>query len=92
MKFKMSENSLFALLLRSPWWISFVLVACVALISKALLPSEYFIYGALGGFPIFVVGCIAAWATAAGCGPRGSRKRVCPIPLATPKPRDRRRP
>lgn len=57
----MSENSLFALLLRSPWWISFVLVACVALISKALLPSEYFIYGALGGFPIFVVGCIAAW-------------------------------
>ena len=57
----MSENSLFAVLLRSPWWISFVLVACVALISKALLPSEYFIYGALGGFPIFVVGCIAAW-------------------------------
>ena len=33
----MSENSLFALLLRSPWWISFVLVACVALISKALV-------------------------------------------------------
>lgn len=57
----MSENSLFALLLRSPWWISFVLVACVALVSKALLPAEYFIYGALGGFPIFVVGCIAAW-------------------------------
>ena len=61
MKFKMAPNSLFAILLRSPWWISFVLVACVALISKALLPSEYFIYGALGGFPIFVVGCIAAW-------------------------------
>jgi restriction system protein len=60
-EFKMSENSLFACSLRSPWWISFVLVACVALISKALLPSEYFIYGALGGFPIFVVGCIAAW-------------------------------
>ena len=29
--------------------------------SPTLLPSEYFIYGALGGFPIFVVGCIAAW-------------------------------
>lgn len=60
-KFKMSENSLFAVLLRSPWWISFVLVAVIALISRALLPREYFVFGALGGFPIFVVGCIAAW-------------------------------
>ena len=38
-----------------------MLVACVAAHLRALLPSEYFIYGALGGFPIFVVGCIAAW-------------------------------
>jgi restriction system protein len=60
-KFKMSENSLFALLLRSPWWISFVLVAAVALASRALLPAEYVVFGALGAFPIFVVGCIAAW-------------------------------
>jgi restriction system protein len=57
----MSENSLFAVLLRSPWWISFVLVACIVLASKALLPKEYFAVGALGSFPLFVVGCMAAW-------------------------------
>ena len=61
MKFKIPENSLFALLLRSPWWISFVLVAGIALVSRALLPAEYFVLGALSSFPIFVVGCMAAW-------------------------------
>ena len=61
MKFKMAEKSLFAILLRSPWWLSFALVALFGLASKALLPSQYFIYGALGGFPFLVIGCIAAW-------------------------------
>ena len=41
MKLKMSENSLFAILLRSPWWISMVLVAVFALASGALLPAPY---------------------------------------------------
>ena len=57
----MSENSLFAVLLRSPWWISFVVVGLITLAAGALLPKEYFVVGALAGFPIFVVGCIAAW-------------------------------
>ena len=57
----MSENSLFAMLLRSPWWISFVVVGVIALAAGALLPKEYFVVGALAGLPIFVVGCIAAW-------------------------------
>lgn len=57
----MSPNSLFAILLRSPWWVSFVLVGVITLVAGAFLPAEYFIFGALGGFPIFVVGCIAAW-------------------------------
>ena len=61
MKFKMSENSLFAVLLRSPWWISFVVVGLITLAAGALLPKEYFVVGALAGFPIFVVGCMAAW-------------------------------
>lgn len=60
-KFKMAEKSLFALLLRSPWWISFAVVGLVVLAAGALLPKEYFVVGALAGFPIFVVGCIAAW-------------------------------
>ena len=57
----MSENSLFAVLLRSPWWISFVVVGLITLAAGALLPKEYFVVGALAGFPIFVVGCMAAW-------------------------------
>ena len=61
MKFKMSEKSLFAVLLRSPWWISFVLVAVVALAAGALLPEKYAGVGMLGGFPFFVIGCMAFW-------------------------------
>jgi restriction system protein len=61
MRFKMAEKSLFAILLRSPWWISFTLVAAFALASKALLPEPYVAYGVMGGFPFFVIGCISAW-------------------------------
>lgn len=57
----MAEKSLFAMLLRSPWWISFVVVGLIVLAAGAFLPKEYFAAGALAGFPIFVVGCIAAW-------------------------------
>ena len=61
MKFKMAEKSLFAMLLRSPWWISFALAGGFALASKALLPAQYVVFGALGGFPFVVIGVIAAW-------------------------------
>lgn len=57
----MSEKSLFAVLLRSPWWVSFLLVAVIALAAGALLPKEYAGVGMLGGFPFFVIGCMAAW-------------------------------
>ena len=57
----MAEKSLFAVLLRSPWWISFGVVGVIVLIAGALLPKDFFVVGALAGFPIFVVGCIAAW-------------------------------
>ena len=35
-KFKMAENSLFAVLLRSRWWISFAICAAVVLVSLAV--------------------------------------------------------
>lgn len=60
-KFKMSDKSLFAVLLRSPWWISFLLVAVIALLAGALLPAQYASVGMLGGFPFFVIGCMALW-------------------------------
>jgi len=61
LKFKMAEKSLFAVLLRSPWWISFALAGGFALASKALLPPQYVVFGAIGGFPFVVIGVIAAW-------------------------------
>ncbi len=61
MKFEMSPNSLFAVLLRSAWWISFAITAGFVWIAKALLPAEYFVVGALGSAPFFVIGCLAAW-------------------------------
>lgn len=61
MKYEMAPNSLFAILLRSPWWISFAITAGFVVIAKALLPADYFLYGAFGSAPFFVIGCIAAW-------------------------------
>ena len=61
MKLKMSDRSLFAILLRSPWWVSFALVAAFVLASSALLPTPYIAYGVMGGFPFFVIGVMAAW-------------------------------
>ena len=61
MKFKMAPNSLFAILLRSPWWISFVIAGAIIAASIAWLPARFAIYGAIGGLPIAGVGLIAAW-------------------------------
>lgn len=59
MKLKMAKNSLFAVLLRSPWWISLLLAAAVGLISVALLPEQFKIVGALSGFPFAVIAVMA---------------------------------
>jgi restriction system protein len=61
MKWAMNEDSLFAILLRSSWWISFAIAGAVAAIAVALLPEAYRIFGAMGGLPFLVIGCIAAW-------------------------------
>ena len=61
MKFKMSEKSLFATLLRSPWWVSFLVMLGVAVVAGALLPEAYKMAGILGGLPFLVIGLIAAW-------------------------------
>jgi restriction system protein len=60
-KLKMAKNSLFAILLRSPWWISFTVVAVFALASAALLPRQYVVFGLMGAIPFLVIGCIAAY-------------------------------
>lgn len=60
MKLKMSENSLFAILLRSPWWISLLIVAGFTLLSFALLPEAYVAFGVMGAFPFLVITVLAA--------------------------------
>jgi restriction system protein len=60
-KLKMAEKSLFAILLRSPWWISLLVVALFVLASNALLPAGYVVYGVIGGFPFLVIAIVAAW-------------------------------
>ena len=61
MKFRMAENSLFAVLLRSRWWISVLIAAVVGGVAAALLPAEFKLAGALSGFPFAVIGVMAAW-------------------------------
>jgi restriction system protein len=60
-KFQMAKNSLFAILLRSPWWISAGIALLLGLLSFALLPLQYRVVGALSGLPFVVVAAIAAW-------------------------------
>ncbi|MBL8326673.1 MAG: restriction endonuclease [Rubrivivax sp.] len=56
----MAKNSLFAILLRSPWWASVAIAVVLALLSGALLPADYRVVGALSGLPFVVIGALAA--------------------------------
>ena len=57
----MAENSLFAILLRSSWWISVLVAAGIVLLSRIALPEKYFAFGAVGAGPFLVIGGIALW-------------------------------
>jgi restriction system protein len=61
MKWKMSPNSLFAVLLRSPWWASLLIVLVFVLASVALLPAEYRPFGMMGALPFLGIGLYRAW-------------------------------
>ena len=57
----MASNSLFAILLRSPWWASAALAVALGLVAWALLPNAYRGAGALSSFPFAVIAVMAAW-------------------------------
>jgi len=61
MKLKMSEKSLFAILLRSPWWYSFLIAAILMLLARVFLPEAYRAVGMLSAFPFAIIGMMAAW-------------------------------
>jgi restriction system protein len=58
---KMAKNSLFAVLLRSPWWASAGIAAAIGLVAFALLPEAWRVPGALSGFPFLILAGVAAW-------------------------------
>lgn len=57
----MAKNSVFAILLRSPWWISVGLALLLGVLGLALLPERYRVFGAVTGLPFAVIGVIAAY-------------------------------
>jgi restriction system protein len=60
-KLKMAPNSLFAVLLRSPWWYSIGIAVAMATVSRMALPPIYAAFGAMGALPFIVIGGIAGW-------------------------------
>jgi restriction system protein len=58
MKWKMAENSLFAVLLRAQWWIS-VLVALGSFAGLRLVVPD--LYALFGSLPFVVIACVATW-------------------------------
>jgi restriction system protein len=60
-QWKMSENSLFAILLRSPWWISAAVAGGMIALAFAALPEPYKVFGAVASLPFVVITCIAGW-------------------------------
>ena len=60
MRLKMSKNSLFAILLRSHWWISLAVALVIVLLSRAIAP-DYAGYVLSFAIPFVVIALIAAW-------------------------------
>jgi len=61
MKWEMNENSLFATLLRSQWWISVAIAVGLSSAALALLPEAYKVAGLVTGLPFLVIGGMAGW-------------------------------
>jgi restriction system protein len=59
MRLKMAPNSLFAILLRSSWWISLAIAAAIVAVSRALLPPHYWPFGAMGALPFIAITLIS---------------------------------
>ncbi len=61
MKLKMAEKSLFAVLLRSPWWVSTLVAIGVFGAARLLLPAAYTAFAAFAALPFAVIACVAGW-------------------------------
>ena len=55
----MAKNSAFAILLRSPWWVSVGIALLLGVLALALLPERFRVVGAMSGLPFVVIGVVA---------------------------------
>ena len=60
-RFKMSQNSLFAILLRSHWWISLLVAVAIVLFARIVVPEAYANYVFSFAIPFLVISVMAAW-------------------------------
>ena len=63
MDWRLKEDSLFAVLLRSPWWVSFVVAGVTIALSRLVVVKFDFheLYSVFVGLPFLVIGTVAAW-------------------------------
>ncbi|OZI19227.1 hypothetical protein CAL26_16395 [Bordetella genomosp. 9] len=61
MRFKPSRNSIFGVLLRSPWWMSAGIAAALLVGAVAALPREYWAIGVFASIPFVVIAFLAGW-------------------------------
>jgi restriction system protein len=60
MAFQMKENSLFAMLLRNPWWYSILIGAVLVLIS-AVIGERFIVFGVFAAVPFVGIGTFRAY-------------------------------
>lgn len=59
MQWKMNENSLFAILLRSSWWISAAIAVALGAVAVTVLPESWRLFGLFLGAPFIVIALVA---------------------------------
>jgi restriction system protein len=60
-KFKVSENSLFAVLMRSGWWISFAVAVALLLIVWLVIPERYQMPASSLALPFLIIAAMTGW-------------------------------
>jgi restriction system protein len=57
-KWQLHPNSLFAILLRSPWWVSALIAIALAAAARLVIPDLYAVFAAL---PFIVIAVVVGW-------------------------------
>ncbi len=61
MALRMAEGSLFAVLLRSPWWYSALIATLIVSVSLLLVGGKFLIFGLAAAFPFIAIACYAVF-------------------------------